>query len=233
MGFMSWIINELNDVSDYFYDAYLEVNGWVWPFWELGTPFYYLCLVFNSIAWDFYDFSNWVDNVSSKIGDYLSWSTIQSYILSWFHYLGNISDVFYYFRDNVLTHVSTWWSATQYTVKGWIDAAVQGLENIAEAWSNFWNYLWPQLSQSFNNLQSSWDNFWSYTLPGLVDFGGLWDWWDSRIMDVQDLITTATREIAGLSEGWLDMRANVVQFFTDPVEYIWERFTDWFLGPEV
>lgn len=128
--------------------------------------------------------------------------------------------------------IDNWWSVKQWDVKALISSAVEWLENIGQTFNNFWTNLWPALVAEFNNLKSAWGNFWSVTLPRLVSFDQLESWWQSRVKDVQGLLNTTTRELARLSEGWLDMRQQVVTFFADPVEFIWQRFTEWFLGAE-
>jgi hypothetical protein len=232
MSFMSSIISALNSCSDYCYQIYVKVIGWVWPFWEAAGLFYQLSVLFATLAWQFYDFSNWVSDVQSKVLAILNWSTIWSYILSYVPNLTQVRDWFYSWWSNVTSVITSWWSATQYTVQVWISTAVQPFNSMLTAWNNFWNSTWPAWVSSFNSLKSAWDNFWRYTLPNLASFDALEDWWNGRVGDLQGLINSAFTVRASLWQGWQDMRDNVVEFFTDPVEYIWERFTDWFLGPE-
>jgi len=233
MYFMNWIINELNDVSDWFYELYLDCYYAGWPLSSIASWFRYLYQTFNELAWDFSDFFSWLLDMADQIEEALSWSTIKSNIISWFRYLGDLSDIFYYFGNNVASVVTSWWSATQWTVRGWIDAAVSGFNSMLTAWSNFWNNLWPQMTSSFNSLKSAWENFTWYTLPRLPSWGDIEDWWSGRVGDLQGLINSAFTDRASLWEGWQELRDNVVEFFTDPVEFIWDRFADWFLGPEV
>jgi len=232
MGFMSSIISALNSASSWFYQIYLEVYGWVYPFWLAASLFYQLSSVFSSLAWRFYDFSDWVSDVQSRIGNFLSWSTIWSYILSYVPNLLQLKDWFYSWWNNVSSVVTSWWSSTQWTVRGWIDAAVQGLGSVATAWTNFWNNLWPQLVADLGGLKSAWGNFWLVIYPNLVSFDWLGTWWDSRLHDVQELVSSAFTARDGLWAGWQDLRNEVATFVSDPVEYIWGRFTEWFLGPE-
>jgi hypothetical protein len=232
MWFMASIISALNSVSDWFYEIYLDVLGWVWPFWLTASLFYQLSDLFSTLAWRFYDFSGWVSDVQSKIGNVLSWDTIWSYIMSYVPNLVTIRDWFYSWWGNVTSVITSWWSAQSVTVRGWIDAATQPFNNVAAAWSNFWNNLWPQLQSSFRSLQSSWNTFWGVTLPTLVSFTWLETWYASRLKDLQGLIDGAFTVRAGLWDGWQEVRGNVVEFFTNPVGYIWERFIDWFLGGE-
>ena len=231
-AFMAAIVTALNTVSSLFYSAYVETYYWAWPFNYLATPFYYGSMAFSQLAWRFSDFGAWVNDVSSKIGNYLSWDTIWSYILSYVPNLATIRDWFYNWVTNVNNTVSSWWSATSVTVQGWISAAVQPFNAMLTAWSNFWNSTWPGWVSSFYTLKSAWDNFWQYTLPGLVSFTWLATWWNERLLDVQGLINSAFLARAGFWEGWQDMKNNVVEFFADPLGWLESRFAVWFLGPE-
>lgn len=232
MSFMSPIISALNSVSSWFYEIYLDVNGWVWPFWQAAGFFYQISLLFNTLAWQFYYFWGWVDDVATKVAGILSWSTIWSYILSYVPNLTQIRDWFYGWSSNITSVITIWWYATQTTVTEGITAAVQPFNAMLTAWNNFWNSTWPQLTSSFNGLKAAWDNFWRYTLPNIVSFDALEDWWNGRIGALQGLINSAFTTRASLWEGWQEVRTSVLTFFSDPVEYIWDRFTGWFLGPE-
>lgn len=230
MGFMASIINALNSVSDWFYSIYLEINGWVYPFWQAADFFYQLCLLFNTLAWKFYDFSNWVSDIAGKVVNILNWDTIWSYILSYVPNLVAIRDWFYSWWSNVTSVITGWWSATMVEVLGWIAIAVQPFNSLLAAWANFWNSLWPQLTASFNSLKSAWDNFWLVTLPSLVSFSWLTTWWESKLLDVQGLINSTLKTYFPFYDDLVRLWSDIAEFFTNPVGYIWKRFTDWFFG---
>ena len=226
------IVGALNSVSSWFYSIYLEVNGWVWPFWHAAPFFYQLCLLFNTLAFGFSDFLTLVNYLQSKISQILSWSAIWSLLVQYAQPLLDVLKGLAAWWNSIWSEIGTWWTATSVTVQGWISTATQYFNSVATAWSNFWNNLWPQLTTSFNSLKSAWDNFWKVTFPNLVSFTWLTTWWNDRLKDIDDWIDSKIKECAPFWEGWQDMRTNVLTFFTDPVEFIWERFTDWFLGPE-
>jgi hypothetical protein len=232
MSWMNSIVSWLKDIEGYFYDAYLEVYGWIYPFWLLSYPVLYASRGFGWLAYYFSLFNNWLVWAQGEMDKVLGWSTIWSYILSYVPNLVQIKDWFYSWATNVTNTVNSWWSATQATVQGWISTAVQPFNSMLTAWSNFWNNTWPGWVSSFNTLKAAWDNFWSYTLPNLVSFTWLGTWWDSRLTDVQGLINSGFTARQSLWSGWQDIRTSVLTFFQDPVEFIWDRFTEWFLGPE-
>ena len=226
------IVEALSDVSAFCYSLYLTTLGWVWPFWYVAEPFYGLSTVFSTLAGASSDFIALVNGIVAQVANVLSWDTIWSYIVSRIPNLEALRDWFYGWWTNVSSVVTSWWSAQGVTVHGWIDAAVQPFTALRADWDMFWTFLWPQLTRSFDSLKSEWGNFWQLTLPGLVSQVDLRSWWQSRLSDVEALLDSAFSARAGLWSGWQEMRENVVKFFGDPVEYIWSRFVDWFLGPE-
>jgi len=93
------------------------------------------------------------------------------------------------------------------------------------------------------NLQAAWDEFKGLipTIDEVISWWGNWagsvlatidTWWDSTVLEVQGFIDSAFTEREPFWAGWQDWRDKVIEFFTDPLEWLLEKFTDWFLGPE-
>ena len=228
--FMSWIITSLQGIGNWFWSIHQTVEGWVWPFYLVADFFWQLSLLFYNLASYFTSFSDWVSDVASRVGNYLSWDTIWSYILSYVPNLISLRDWFYSWWSNVTSVITSWWSATSATVHGWITAAIQGLGDIGAGWLNFWNNLWPQLVSGFNSLKSAWDNFWLVTFPNLVSFAWLATWWNSRLLDVQGLLNSTLKTWFPFYDDLVELWSDIALFFTNPLQYLWERFTDWFFG---
>ena len=92
---------------------------------------------------------------------------------------------------------------------------------------------WPQWTTQLSLLAAQWSDFLSQKLPTLFDIGTVGEWWRSRVLEVAALIDTRLKESESLWAGWQDFRGTVADFFSDPLEFLLSRFTDWFLGPEV
>jgi len=203
-----------------------------WPLTTIADFFYGLHDIFFDTAVDFGEFFAWVRDVADKIGQVLSWEEIWNLLTSHIPFLEDVLNWFQKWWNNVTSVVTSWWSATQFTVRGWIDAAVSGFQSLVN-----------QVSSSLASLQTAWDDFKGRipTLDGVTSWWRNWignvlseieSWWSGAVGEVQGLIDSAFLARDSWWAGWQEMRENVMTFFTDPVEFIWDRFADWFLGPE-
>jgi len=224
----SWFISAANIFLNLALDAY------DWPIvgsW-LGDGFAALVDFASDCAYALWKASNWYDDTIDLLSDILSWESIKSYIRSW---LSGIEAAIAWFSNafmNVVNIVDAWWNGMQSTVQDWIDAATQGFDELKAAWDNFWTVTWPDILDDITGLKAAWDNFWTVTFPDLVSFDWLTSWWNGTLQDVQNLIDSAFTLRDTLWAGWQEVRDNVLEFFADPLEWLWARFTDWFLGPE-
>ena len=233
MAFMNWIVERLSDAAGFFWDIGLEVYDWVWPFYLASDFFFSLQGVFANLAWDFSEFAEWVDDAVGQLADILSWSNIRSLIEGWLDGIDDIIDWFGNWWVWVGQEIDDWWQSVKDDVQGLIDSATQGLAGLLATWDSFWNITWPQWMGEFDTLLAAWDDFWTTTFPDLVNFSWLETWFNTKILDIQRLIDTAIGNWAPLLESWQEVKDNVIEFSADPLEWLWTRFTDWFLGPEV
>ncbi|KKM86231.1 hypothetical protein LCGC14_1281020 [marine sediment metagenome] len=56
------------DISDYFYEAWLEVRGWVWPFNLLQYPFYAISTAFWRLLTPIATLGDWIDGIAGQLG---------------------------------------------------------------------------------------------------------------------------------------------------------------------
>lgn len=190
--------------------VYLAVKGWIWPFY-LAAPFFLtLSVILSSIAAGFGIVGTWVAWLGGQIALILDLDTITLAFRTWIDAATGAWEWVTNAWQRVTDIVGDWWLVTQTTVEGWIDTAVEGL----------------------SDLKAAWDNFWTVLFPNLVNFDWLAIWWSSRLTDIGNLIDSAFTLRSGLWEGWQEVATNVVDFITTPLDWLWERFTDWFLGRE-
>lgn len=211
MTFIDDIFSFVWDISDFFYNAFLEVAGWVWPFKLLATHLYSLHLAFWYMLTPIAHFGDWVSDVATKVANILSGTDIISLLRTWLTYA---EDAWSWVANawwNIWSTIVDWWKTVTPIVQGWIGIATQGLPELLVAWKLFWIINWPQV----------------------VSLATLAIWWDTQLLAIGKLLDTAFTTRQSLWSGWQEIKAQVIEFFTDPVEFIWEKFTDWFLGPEV
>lgn len=206
MRFMDWIIELLYDVCLFFYDIYQEVKDWPdWANW-IKHPFYSLYDAFYDLAKAFEDFDEWVDDVADRVRDILDFGDVWSYFRDWFEYA---EDAWYWVRhawDRVTNIVDDWWLVTSSIVGSWIVAATEG----------------------FDELKEAWDSFWHITLPDLLTFSFLTSWFEDRLLDIQDLIDAPVKTIMDILESWQEVRDSVLEFFSDPYQWIYDRLDEFF-----
>ena len=210
MKFMDWIIEELEDIADFFYEAYQEVKDWWSPFDLLKYPLYGIYGRFRWLAEWFEDFRDWLAWAADELDEILSWSSIRSMIRSWLYKIEDALDWFLSWTYWVRQEIREWWSSQLPYILDYIDSVVEGWEDFAANWDDFWNNIYPNL----------------------ISFTWLTTWWNSKILDVQKLINTAFTLRESFWEGWQEVRDKVTNFFADPLEWLLTQFTDWFLGKE-
>jgi len=198
----------LGDIFSDLSDWTSEIAGWLW------------------------DAGNWYDYVEDWLAEILPWLDIKQMIRSWLYGIESLVSWFSNWYSTVLQLVNSWWTGTIATVQGWISVAVQPFNSMLIAWTDFWNNLWPEIVSTVSSVSAAWDNFWNYTFPTLVSFAWLTSWWNARVQDVQGLINSAFTIRESLWSGWQELRDQVFEFFADPWQWLYDRFSDWFLGPE-
>lgn len=227
MWFLTGIINWLDSASDYLHDAYLTVNGWVYPFSALSTPLYYLYRAFHYLAYYFSHFNDWVVAATQKLSKILSWTIIRSYILSWLPSLEAISNWFTIKWRWLRQEIEAWWFSVKPAIQSWIVIATQGLDTLRIAWANFLATIWQQLEYAFNKLKVAWDNFWTVIFPNLVSFQWLNIWWQSKLMEIDSLIDSKLKTWFPFYNDLVEILDEIKQFFASPIDWIGNKFMDW------
>lgn len=251
MSFINWIIEACNDASDFFYEIYLEVYGWIYPFWLAATFFYSLCLIFNDLAWDFYYFGNWVNDVANKITQILSYANIAAYFRKWFDWAEDAWDWVTNAYSNIVSNVTTWWDASNNPIRLFIKAADQAISNtlsilsaafnnLKVAWDNFWTVIFPQWIASLQNLWNSFtafvasigqtileylQAFWNSTI--FPAFQSIWQFLSALHIPTWDEIWSFVfSKLPGIDDilnWWAEFWLDVKTFFTEPLIWLWQH----------
>jgi len=206
MSFMGEIIDLLWEISQWFYDAYQEVKGWVYPFYLLKYPLYAIYGRFMWLAEEFYDFYEWLEWAADLLGSVFSWSTIKSLIRSWLYGIEAALDWFLSWTTWVGQYITDWWSGILPYILDYIDSVVEGWEDFV----------------------TTWDYFWTVTFPNLVSFDWLTTWWNGKLLEVDTLINSWFLAFAPFWEGWQDIRDEVTSFFADPLQWVYNKLDEFF-----
>jgi len=227
MNAISKVVEFLNGITTTFYNLYLETRGWIYPFSVVANFFYTLSSMSNSIAWQFYYFSQWVSEVTNKVAGILSYENIASHFRAFFDAAGSALEWVRGAFTNVTGIITTWWSSARLTVQVWIDEAKRvTLSQIDE------------VKRGFASLLTAWDSFKGKIPP--INEVLLWfrTWRDKVITttiawgaltgrQVQDLLNSKVKELEPLWKGWQEMRDQVVEFFGDPGKWFIDRIEGW------
>ena len=232
MSVIDWIAELCFDIADWFEDAYFIVDSWISPFNNLAPPFAAVFQIFNSIGYYFAVFSGWVNAATAKLQDILSIDTIKYYLQTWIDY----ATIAYNWVVNSLLYITytitDWWDATQDTVSAWIDtvkewAAAQindlaiTLAPVITWFNNFQSHI-----PSLNQILQWFTNWWTNILYNITD------WWKERLLDIKTLFNSWALDLAPFWEGWQEIRETVFNFLNNPLDWLLDKFTDWFLGVE-
>jgi len=205
MNAISKVIEYLNGITHTFYNLYLETRGWIYPFSLVATFFYTLSSASNSIAWQLYYFSQWVENVTDRIANILTYENIASHFKSFFNMASGALEWVRGAFKNVTNIIATWWSEARQVIYTQIDIAKQALQSRIDAA----NKIIASISETISDLASK--------IPTKNE---VLTW-------ISSLIDTRTKELKPFWEGWQEMRAQVTDFFTDPGKWFMDRIEGW------
>ncbi len=208
--FLDVIFSYVWDISDFFENARLVVHDWVWPFYLIETPLYWVSQVFWDLLTPIAHFGDWVDAVADKVSQILGPEGIISLLKTWLTYAEDAWNWILGAVQNVTSIIGTWWSSISLTVQGWIDIAKKSLLDLIDA-----------VSKSLASLGEAWGNFTKTVLPTLA-----------TIANVDDLVKSALKTWFPFYDALVSLWASIAEFFTNPFDFLLDKFTDWFLGKE-
>jgi len=232
MRFLDDIFSLVWDISDWFYEAYLTVNDWVYPFNLIAPVFYRLSIYFYNMLTPIAHLSDWVDDINQSIASLPSMDNIWSTFKDWFNWA---EWSWQWIEDAWLIIpgiIDDWWSSTSQTVQTWIDESSQYFTSLVNTLQVKVSQVESSISELMGRLPEldelvSWWSNWTVNLRVTID-----TWWTTTMVEVQGLINTAFIDRESWWTGWIDVKNEVIEFITNPMDFLLDRFTDWFLGPE-
>ncbi len=197
-------------LTDLFINWAMFWYGQIWPLSYLWNVFDAMSDWSTAIATICYDAIMPWNTFISDLANIWYWVNRLAWLDSLRDLIVNAAYVVQNWEYNVRLVINSWWGSASSGIQALINAAIAPL----------------------NAVKVAWDNFWTNTLPTLARVVDLAAWGNSLLTQAQSLINAAIATAAPFWAGWADIRTTVLEFFADPLEWLWGKFTDWFLGPE-
>ena len=181
-------------------------------------------LVGNIFGTFFYNVSEWLFDLGSPLGHLAAWyESVIERISRWLtsldvlsimsQWIARVNQLWAWFGSwwlNVQTAISTWWQGIGTDVLAWVQSA-----------RDYAFSLIVGVRQQLDRLTSSWDNFRTAILPSLALKG-----------EVSTLITSAFTPWVKTFNIIDTFGKDIVDFFNNPLNWLLDHFTDWFIGKE-
>lgn len=228
MWFLDNIVEWLDNVTGYFYDAYQEVKGWIFPFYYLSSPLYLLYYAFYYLTFYFGQFNDWLDWAYDRIREILSSWDIWSVFEWWFTAAENAWNWVVNAFSNVWNIIDDWWTEARGTVIGWVNTALEYTYSLFNQVSSGLADAWEWINEFIDRLPSldeaiDWLKNWAgRVLARIIEWGFV------TALDVAGLVATAFMDREDFWAGWQDWRDNVTEFFTSPLNFLVKQIETWF-----
>lgn len=174
-----------------------------WPLPRLLGDWFYNT---GSWFWDLYlgclNLASWYQNLLYNISQFVRAIDIPGIMSSWINQLNNIWAWFSNWWGQVTGVINTWWSATWYSVTSYVDMVVNSFRSWADS----------QLQSISTRLDSVRDSM--------------------RLKADKEYVDT---KVSGLLSSWADLfnfwgsfSGQVIMFFVDPLDFIYNKLEDFF-----
>jgi len=206
---------------------WIEGPGGVQTYYYITIPVDLLAFL-HSLQWDIF---TWHIDVGTPIIRAIEWvlEWINS-LVDWVQQIGNwyedfrqevvdfftqipkwLNEIWQWilnFADTLGDWIANWWEPIYQTVKDWVLTVI---DEVKEALG--------VISDTVTRWVTTVESFFTSILPTLASK-----------LDVADLIKAAFKPWTDLFNWWGEFYKEVKEFFVNPVEFIWNKFTDWFFG---
>jgi hypothetical protein len=157
----------------------------------------------------------WIDSLAEWAAQIVAWwEDFRQEVVDFFTLVSNwFNEVWQWilnFADTLGDWIANWWESTRVMVLDWIDTAVAWVSDRVD-----------DLSHIVDTMGIWWENFTTVILPELASKFDITKAFDDFMLTWGDLF-----------EGWEVFKDAFIEFFTNPLEWLWLQFTDWFLGKE-
>jgi len=204
------IISDIRGIVRDLYQLAGEMALWCWdndpPFGWFGDRFLDIYDFLTDLHYVLYQLQRDYNDLWDMVLDTLTQSDIFQMLQTWLNYA---EDAWNWILNSVLyigSIVEDWWLEKRAIVEGWIAIATEGLAEIIDLWDTFWEDIYPNL----------------------ISFDWLSIWWNSRLLDIDSLISSWFVSFAPFWEGWIEVREEVTNFFSDPLQWFYNKLDEFF-----
>ncbi len=242
MRFIDWIIEELEDIADFFYDAYQEVKDWYPPFDLLKYPLYAMKGRFHWLAEWFEDFRDWLYWADDELDDMITSSNVFSLLSTWLDYA---EDAWYWVRyawNNVTAIIDEWWrSILPYLVtmvndvKSWARTEINNaVENITQVVTNIYDYSRTIVNNITEYVTHVYNNVYDYSQTIINNvteyvtnvYNNVYDYTQTIINNITENVSNFITNINDYTQTTIN---NITEFVTEVID--WGKVTlfldDW------
>lgn len=157
----------------------------------------------------------WINNIAEWAASVVAWlDELRQEIIDGFNvfvvWLNELWNTFTNIVETWWDSLAEWWSARIEDVKDLIAVAVQWVNDRID-----------DVKTVLDSIAVWWENFTTVILPELASKFDITAAFDDFMLKWQDLFNT-----------FEEFKQGIWDFFTDPLEWLWIQFTDWFLGKE-
>jgi len=184
----------------------------------------------NTLNWDILGWHIYVgDALEAAIDFVLGWINAlaewAASVVAWLDELRQeIIDGFNVFVEwlnelwNSLTNIlDTWWDS----LAEWWNARIEDVKDLIAVAVQWVNERIDDVMTALDSIAVWWENFTTEVLPTLASKFDITAAFDEFMLKWQDLFNT-----------WEEFRDSIFDFFSNPFDWLLDRFTDWFMGGE-
>lgn len=252
--YIGWVAHHCYEIALYFHEIGKMVNDWVWPFSEAAHAFFSISSFFDGLKLAFVKFDEWTQALYGYVHGFGIWDWVKYNLVAWLPGLEDAITVINNFTDEVKTFIA---DPILYLKTKFRDVILPwAINNIPWVGTIYRWYMFysVEIDLFFSNpIQYLKTKFEYDILPWAISdipfIRTLYIWYSNFKIELELFFTDPSAYLKRKFEEvilpwaiesipffftlyrWYET-IEIDEFFTDPLGWLWERFTNWFLGKE-
>lgn len=254
---MSWLARVFWYIADFFWDLRVLFNNIAYtcediPF--VGDALYNL---FKNVAYFFWDLTFGFYDISDEIDNWWDWISGLWSELSWLWewadeiwervraVIWNLPDIFGFSFSTVFDVVDMFVHTIGTRISDFVAWVKENAEVIYQTINEYITNVYQTFNEYITNIYETISTYITNV------YENVYNYITNVYETVQNIFNTYITEIIGVTEGWVGDFVNaalapfiapinlvnlwfdaIQDFFNDPLEWLWSKFTNWFLGTE-